>query len=137
MKDQRHTLRRLFAWKKKRRDRNKPDTKRLCLEMTEPLEREGGGLVVKGVSKRVIVVKSPDPKIFEQAIFIIREDFAGQTGVSDKDVLREARRAANNYLGGGRRFTGRMMATIRAPLYAAAGAAATGLAWIAVQLVHF
>ena len=137
MRQRQYTLRRLFAWKKKRSDRNKQEANRLSLEMTEPLEREGGGLVVKGVSKRVIVVKSPDPKIFEQAIFIIREDFAGQAGVSDKDVLREARRAADNYLRGGRRFTGRVMGPIRAPLYAAAGAAATGLAWIAVQLVHF
>ena len=50
--------------------------------------------MVKGISKRVIVVKSPDPKVFEQAIFIIREDFAGQSGISEKDVLRQARAAA-------------------------------------------
>ena len=81
MRQRQYTLRRLFAWKKKRSDRNKQEANRLSLEMTEPLEREGGGLVVKGVSKRVIVVKSPDPKIFEQAIFIIREDFAGQEDV--------------------------------------------------------
>ena len=31
--------------------------------------------VVKGVAKRVIVVKSPDPKVFEEAIFIVREDY--------------------------------------------------------------
>ena len=32
--------------------------------------------VVKGVAKRVIVVKSPDPKVFEEAIFIVREDLS-------------------------------------------------------------
>ena len=30
--------------------------------------------LVKGVSRRVVVVKSPDPKLFEQAIFIVREE---------------------------------------------------------------
>ena len=28
--------------------------------------------MVKGVSRRVIVVKSPDPRLFEQAIFLLR-----------------------------------------------------------------
>lgn len=79
---------------------NKDGKNRLCLEKNRCREEEEFP-VVKGISKRVIVVKSPDPKIFEQAIFIIREDFAGQSGVSEKDVLREARAAANSYLGGG------------------------------------
>ena len=78
---------------------NKDGKNRLCLEKNRCREEEEFP-VVKGISKRVIVVKSPDPKIFEQAIFIIREDFAGQSGVSEKDVLREARAAANSYLGG-------------------------------------
>ena len=30
--------------------------------------------MVKGISKQVIVVHSPDPKLFEQAIFIVRND---------------------------------------------------------------
>ena len=102
---------------------NKDGKNRLCLEKNRCREEEGFP-VVKGISKRVIVVKSPDPKIFEQAIFIIREDFAGQSGVSEKDVLREARAAANSYLGGGKRTTGKLFARLRAPLYAAAGAIA-------------
>ena len=92
--------------------------------------------MVKGISRQVILVQRPDQKLFEQAIFIIREDYAGENGMSDQDILREARKAANRYLGGKRRSTGRAMASIRAPLYAAAGAAATGLAWIAVQVTH-
>ena len=99
---------------------NKDGKNRLCLEKNRCREEEEFP-VVKGISKRVIVVKSPDPKIFEQAIFIIREDFAGQSGVSEKDVLREARAAANSYLGGGKRTTGKLFARLRAPLYAAAG----------------
>jgi len=120
-----------FSWR-----RNNRHKKRLCLEMSEQSIEAGGGHVVKGVSKRVVVVKSPDPRIFEQAIFIIREDFAGQNGMSDKDVFREARRAANSYIGGRRCSPRNALSGMKAPLYAAAGAAATGLAWIAVQVTH-
>ena len=66
---------------------NKDGKNRLCLEKNRCREEEEFP-VVKGISKRVIVVKSPDPKIFEQAIFIIREDFAGQSGVREQDVRR-------------------------------------------------
>ena len=76
--------------------RNKQKENRLCLEMSQPSEEEGDSLVVKGISKRIVVVKSPDPKIFEQAIFIIREDYAGQNGMSDSDVYREASRARHH-----------------------------------------
>ena len=108
---------------------NKDGKNRLCLEKNRCREEEEFP-VVKGISKRVIVVKSPDPKIFEQAIFIIREDFAGQSGVSEKDVLREARAAANSYLGG------KLFARLRAPLYAAAGAIAGVIAWFALHLAY-
>ena len=30
--------------------------------------------MVKGISRQVIVVQSPDPKLFDQAIFILRDD---------------------------------------------------------------
>ena len=116
--------------------KNKQNNKWLSLEMSVPSEKEGDKLVVKGISKRVIVVKSPDPKIFEQAIFIVREDYAGQSGMKDKDVYNEATRAAARYLGGKHSRAGRAMVSLRAPLYAAAGAVATGLAWIAVQFSH-
>jgi len=126
----------IYLFPKHKRHKNKPMQKRLSLEIPEPSDTEGDSLVVKGISKRVIVVKSPDPKIFEQAIFIIREDYAGQNGLSDQDVFREARRAANRYLGAKSRSCARAMSAIRAPLYAAAGAAATGLAWMAVQFTR-
>ncbi len=51
--------------------------------------------MVKGTSKRVVVVKSPDPKFFEQAIFILREDLREKGG---SDVLREAQRVADDYV---------------------------------------
>ena len=34
--------------------------------------------MVKGVTRQVVVVKSPDPKLFEQAIFLLREEALDQ-----------------------------------------------------------
>ena len=53
--------------------------------------------MVKGTSRRVIVVDSPDPKLFEQAIFIVRNDAFTQEGVTSQQVLGEACRIARGY----------------------------------------
>ena len=101
----------------------------------EHMELQGGFDVVKGVSHRVIVVKSPD-KYFEEAIFVIREDVLRSRGANSESVLKEARRVANSYVAGrnkpvkGKRF----MSKLPAPLFAAAGAAAAGVAWLALRL---
>lgn len=52
--------------------------------------------LVKGISRRVIVVDSPDPKLFEQAIFIVRNDAFAQEGVTSQQVLGEACRIARS-----------------------------------------
>ena len=90
--------------------------------------------MVKGVSRRIIVVDSPDPKIFERAIFIVREDFTGQQGISEAELLRQARQAAGGCLSTEER--GRLWTRLRGVLYAAAGAAAAALAWVMVQMAH-
>lgn len=74
--------------------------------------------MVKGISRQVILVRSPDRKLFEQAIFILRDD-AGE--VTEEMLLKEAERAI--------RFP-QVKKKWRGPLWAAAGAAATGLAWV-------
>ncbi len=53
--------------------------------------------MVKGISRRVIVVKSPDPHIFEEAIFLVKED-ASNRGVTQDEILKEAQSVANNYI---------------------------------------
>ena len=53
--------------------------------------------MVKGVSRRVVVVKSPDPKEFEQAIFLLREDALSED-TPEEQVLRQAQQVANEYL---------------------------------------
>ena len=49
--------------------------------------------MVRGVSRRVIVVKPEQPELFEQAIFLVR-DYNAPRG----DMVREACRIANSYL---------------------------------------
>lgn len=53
--------------------------------------------MVKGVSRRVIIVKAPDPRLFEQAIFIVKEDAAAE-GVTAEQVVAEAQRVADGYV---------------------------------------
>ena len=55
-------------------------------------------LVVKGVSRRVIVVRSPDQRFFEQAIFLLREDALRSDSVTEEQVVRQARQAAAGYV---------------------------------------
>jgi len=52
--------------------------------------------MVKGVTRRVIVVKSPDPRYFEEAIFIVKEDVSVR-GVDMDTVLQEARAVATGF----------------------------------------
>ena len=43
--------------------------------------------MVKGISRRVIVVESPDPRVFDQAIFILRNDILSEDGVSSRQLV--------------------------------------------------
>ena len=51
--------------------------------------------MVKGISRQVVVIDSPDQKLFEQAIFIVRND-ALRDGVTPRALVQEARRVARN-----------------------------------------
>ena len=41
--------------------------------------------MVKGVSRRIVVVRAPEQRLFEEAIFILRDD-AMQKGVTEDDI---------------------------------------------------
>ena len=91
--------------------------------------------MVRGTNRRVVVVRSPDPKIFEEAIFVVREDLFRRESSADK-VMGEARRAARAYLDravGTKRRP--LLARIPAAIYAGLGALAAALAWLAFRLV--
>jgi hypothetical protein len=92
---------------------------------------KGGSLLVKGISRRVVVVDSPDPNIFEQAIFIIRNDSAD--GVSSQQLVEQAVRIAKSYA---RTHTAPRRRLQVTPVMAAlAGAAAIALIWLLVELL--
>lgn len=86
--------------------------------------------MVKGVSRQVIVVHAPDPKLFEQAIFILKENAVGE-GVSDEDLLREAQRLIRTPEPRGKK---RRMYLYSA-VWAAGGSLLTGLAWLLTVLI--
>ena len=69
------------------------------LNYTQRTKSEEAADVVKGVAKRVIVVRSPDPKVFEEAIFIVREDYMNSAGISRTQLLSQAKQAAGRYVG--------------------------------------
>ena len=76
--------------------------------------------MVKGISRQVIVVHSPDRKLFEQAIFILRDEAVGE-GVTEEQLLKEADRAIRSPAAR-KNWPG--------PLWAAGGALITGLVWL-------
>ena len=84
--------------------------------------------MVKGISRQVIVVQSPGPEIFEQAIFILKDKSLGE-GVTDEVLMKEAQQVLRS---------GRMESKRHFYLYgavwAAVGALLTGIAWLATVL---
>ena len=79
--------------------------------------------MVKGISKQVIVVQSPDRKLFEQAIFILNESAVNQEGITDDMLLQEAKQAVRSSSAGKRR-------RLPGPAWACCGAAVTGAIWL-------
>ena len=85
--------------------------------------------MVKGVSRQVIVIHSPDPKMFEQAIFILKDEAVGRHGVTDEALLREARGLLCSALPAKRRLR------MYGPVWACAGALFTGVLWLLATLL--
>ena len=50
--------------------------------------------MVKGISRQVIVVHAPEPKLFEQAIFILNDDAVASGSSAGHSWLRAAREKA-------------------------------------------
>lgn len=74
--------------------------------------------MVKGISRQVILVHAPETDIFEQAIFILKEN---APGITDEALLKEAKRIINTP-GKQKRLYG--------PIWACAGAVITGIIWL-------
>ena len=86
--------------------------------------------MVKGVSKQVIVVHSPDKKLFDQAIFILSDQAVGQEGITDEALLKEAKLALRGREKGAKRNLWSYGA-----FWSAAGAALTGGIWLLTAIL--
>ena len=90
--------------------------------------------MVKGISRRVVVVESPDQRYFEQANFIVRNDAAGE-GVTAQALVEEAKRVARNYAGGDHGRFSRAWRELTPAVYTLIGAGGIGLVWMLASLV--
>lgn len=87
--------------------------------------------MVKGTSRRVVVVDSPDPHLFEQAIFILRKDAFDRDGVSAREVVAEAAEVAAHYAKGMERKRRLRFSSLPRWLCTLAGAGGISLLWLA------
>lgn len=86
--------------------------------------------MVKGISRQVIVVRAPEPKLFEQAIFILKED-AIQNGVTEDALLKEAEQVIRH----GSRAEKHRKVYLYGAFWACAGALTTGMIWLLTVLL--
>ena len=84
--------------------------------------------MVKGNSRQVIMVHAPDTELFEQAIFILKEDAVSSGGITDEALLKEAKRL----LRGGNKP--KKKAPVYGLVWAGGGALFTGLVWLVSTL---
>ena len=83
--------------------------------------------MVKGISKQVILVQNPDRELFDQAIFILKDDAVG-AGITEDQLLKEAERAIHAPARKPKlRYYG--------PVWACGGALVTGIAWLLTILL--
>ncbi len=87
--------------------------------------------MVKGVARRVVVVKSPDPKVFDEAIFIVREETGRGPGVTTAQLLREAKSVAADFT---REHRTRRFPALPWWAFSLFGAGGVGIAWIITLL---
>lgn len=80
--------------------------------------------MVKGISRQVIVVQSPGEELFDQAIFILKDEAVNQ-GVTDEMLMKQAQQAIH----GGRAGMKRKL-YLYGPVWACGGALLTGLVWL-------
>ena len=83
--------------------------------------------MVKGISKQVIVVNSPDKELFDQAIFILKDEAVSQ-GITEELLLKEAKKTIG--ISGKKRYL-----RYYGPVWACGGALATGAAWLLTVLL--
>ena len=84
--------------------------------------------MVKGISRQVIVVHSPDQKLFDQAIFILNDNAVGKEGITDEMLLKAADKLLRNPSRDRKLFH-------YGAFWAVAGAVCTGCVWLLTTLI--
>ena len=90
--------------------------------------------MVRGTSRRVIVVDSPDTELFEQAIFIVRSDVSTRSGVTAQKLVDEACRVARS-CGGARPRSRNLLRRGSPALWCSIGAGCIALIWLISVLI--
>ena len=62
--------------------------------------RSSAAPIIRGNMKKVIIMK-PKGEIFQEAIFVLRDDFFQRSGVSRQELLMQAKAAADGCIGDG------------------------------------
>lgn len=83
--------------------------------------------MVKGISRQVIVVQSPDKALFDQAIFILKDKAVSKAGVTDDQLLKEAKRLMGT--------PQKKKLPQYGAFWACLGAGVTGIAWLLTALL--
>ena len=86
--------------------------------------------MVKGNTRQVLVVKPTDTKLFEQAIFLMKEDALEKYGITEARFLEEAHRLCASCTEAPPKKGHKHSPPFRALAWSGAGAALTGLAWL-------
>ena len=84
--------------------------------------------MVNGISRQVIVVQAPDPKLFEQANFI-QKDEAVEKGITEEVLLQEAQSIVRSGQGRKRKLY------LYGPVWACGGAVVTGITWLIASIL--
>jgi len=83
--------------------------------------------MVKGTTRQVILVKGTGEKLFEQAIFLVRDEALAAGGVTEEALLKEAKAACAK--------KHPVIPCSLKLLWACSGAGATGLIWLVTALL--
>ena len=88
--------------------------------------------MVKGIPRKVILIKSPDPKVFDEAIFIVRDD-ALRKAITQEEIIREAQETANKYIE--QHVQKKLISRIPPQIFTLFGAGAVGIVWALSSIV--
>ena len=89
--------------------------------------------MVKGTTRQVVVVKVSDTDMFEQAIFLLKEESLEKHGITEAQLLEEARKLSERPLE--KKGHRRGVHGLPPLAWSGIGAGLTGLAWLLFTVI--